>query len=222
MLVNDGLFGAPLFLDAILLQLFELSGVGFMMIAETAFLQGQVLELLFIEELDFGVDESVAFSRVGFGAEEIGLFEAGDGEYAGFERSDAVNAPFGIGDELNETIFLVGCGRPMIEDTFNEGLIDDGVFCGEQNSLAGESGFQGVHARFCLAGLGAWTRAVLGVGAVGSETGVGEGAGFGGGWRDEIEGGGNEVAGLAADGGGPGLGGEVGSFALGGATDGTV
>ena len=143
--VNGRLFGALLFFDAFLLELFEGFAIGFVLIAEAALLQSEILEGLFVKELDFGVHEEFAFLLVGFGEEPIGLFEMANGEDAGFERSDTGETPFGIGDGLGEAVFLVSGGSPLREEAIEEGLVDGDVFGGEEDGLAGEAGFESIH-----------------------------------------------------------------------------
>jgi hypothetical protein len=135
--VEDRLLGLLLLVDASLLQLLEFFGIGFVLIAQGGVLEGEVFELLFIEDLDFGVTKAVAALRIGFVEEEIRQFETSDSEDAGFERSDTVDAPLRVGEKLNETVLFVRGRGVLIEDAVDEGLVDDDVVGREENGLAG-------------------------------------------------------------------------------------
>ena len=97
-------------LDAFMLELLEFGDIGFALIAETAFLQGEVAEVFSIGEEDLSVDEVFAVEDIGFGGKLVGQFAAADGVDAGFERGDAVQTPFGVGNNLHEGFFSVGRG----------------------------------------------------------------------------------------------------------------
>ena len=72
--VQDGLLRLLLVVDAGLLQLLKFFGIGFVLVAQTALLEGEVFELLLIEDLDFGVTKAVAALRIGLVEEEIRQF----------------------------------------------------------------------------------------------------------------------------------------------------
>ena len=110
------------FFGAVFLQLGEFGDIGFALVAEAALLQSEVGEIAAIGHEDFALDEGFAIDGVGVVGELIGEFEAADGVDAGFERGDAEQAPFGIGDRLDERFFFVGsrerirrsCGRGVV------------------------------------------------------------------------------------------------------------
>ena len=109
MAVNISLLGIGFLLVgilALLLESAELGEVGLLLIAQAAILEGEVVEIATIREEDLTLDESFADGGVGFLRMEIGEFEAANGVDAGFERSDAVDAPFGIGNALDEIALL--------------------------------------------------------------------------------------------------------------------
>ena len=178
------LFFARVLFLAFLLELVEFGHVLFQLIAEAALLEMQVAELFFVGERDFGGDEGGAASGVGFFGEGVGKFEATEGEDTGFERSDAEDAPLGVGDELDEGFFRL-IGRTVeIKVVGETPFVGSRVVGGEEWGLAGEAGFKRVHGRF---GFSFWTGGSgteLGVGAVGGETRGGDDDSFTGGFED--------------------------------------
>ena len=89
------------------------------------------------------------------------------GEQLGFEEWDAVEAPGGGGDFVDELSFC-GCGGGvLVEKLLDVALVGFGVFVRQDGGLGGETVAQGVAGGTLLAGFGARTGGVLGVGAVG-------------------------------------------------------
>ena len=73
-------------------------GVFFLMAAKQArFLDGEVVEIAAVGEEDLRFDQVFADGFIGFVGELGGEFAAADGEDAGFEGRDAVQAPEGVG-----------------------------------------------------------------------------------------------------------------------------
>jgi len=71
------------------------------LVAEGALLQSEIAEVSAMGHEDSAQDEGFAVVTIQEGGELIGEFEAADSVDAGFERGDAEEAPFGIGDGLN-------------------------------------------------------------------------------------------------------------------------
>ena len=140
--LNSGFFFCPV--DAFVLQGFQFGLVGFHLIAEAALLEGEVGEVAAVGHEDFAGDERFAGGGVGLFGVEVGEFEQAEGVDAGFERGDAEDAPFGVGNHLHERVFLVGGGGFLFEVAVEMGLVSDGIVCWEEDGLAGESGFDGV------------------------------------------------------------------------------
>ena len=92
------------------------------MVTEAALLEGEVAEVPAIGHEDFGVDEGLAIGGIFFFGEKIGEFAAADGEDAGFERRNAEQTPFGVGNGLGESFFVVG-GRGESEEVAVEVVV---------------------------------------------------------------------------------------------------
>ena len=89
------------------------------------------------------------------------------GEKLGFEEWDAVEAPGGVGDFVDELGLGGGGGLVLVEELLDVALIGFGVLVGQDGGLGGETMAQGVAGGTLLARFGARTGGVLGVGAVG-------------------------------------------------------
>ncbi len=89
------------------------------------------------------------------------------GEKLGFEEWDAVEAPGGVGDFVDQLSFGGGGGGVLVEKLLDVALVGVGVLGGQDGRAGGEAMAQGVEGRTLLAGFGARTGGVLGVGAVG-------------------------------------------------------
>ena len=89
------------------------------------------------------------------------------GKQIGFEEWDAVEAPGGVGDFVDQLSLGGGGGGVLIEKLLDVALVGFGVLSGQDGSLGGETVAQGVAGGTLLAGFGARTGGVLGVGAVG-------------------------------------------------------
>ena len=89
------------------------------------------------------------------------------GEKLGFEEGDAVEAPGGVGDFVDELSFGGCSGGVLVEKLLDVALVGVGVLGGQDGGAGSETMAQRVEGRTLLAGLGARTGGVLGVGAVG-------------------------------------------------------
>jgi len=139
-------------LFALFLQGFELGDVGFALAAETGFLESEIAEIFTEGEEDLGFDHGGADGGVRFVGEFLGELAAADGVDAGFERRDAEQAPFGIGDELHQSLLGIR-GRLMVEEeTFDVVGVGFDVVGGQQDGAAGEPGFEGVRGAGRVAG----------------------------------------------------------------------
>ena len=92
---------------AFLLESFKFGDSFVELIVEAALLQGDVAEFLSISQLDMAEECAFAFAGVFFMSDELGAGVVADGVDAGFERSDAQQAPVVIGDGLDEIVFVV-------------------------------------------------------------------------------------------------------------------
>ena len=133
------------------LESFEFFGIQFAMAAQASFLQCEVGEIALIDQLDFCVDESGADGGVCLVGKEAGEFELTDGADAGFEAWDAKEAPFGIGDGLDEIFFFVGGGLVFLFVTRDVIGVGGDVVGGKEDGLAGETGSDGVMGGFGFA-----------------------------------------------------------------------
>jgi hypothetical protein len=117
----------------LVLQGFELGNVGIALTAETGLLESEIVEVFAKREEDLGFD-----------------YGGADGVDAGFERRNAEQAPFGIGDGLYEG--LLGIGRRLVVE--EEALDVLGVYSDvvgwQQDGAAGEPGFRALWDDFAL------------------------------------------------------------------------
>jgi len=89
------------------------------------------------------------------------------GEQIGFEERDAVEAPGGVGDFVDQLSLGGGSGGVLVEKLLDVALVGFEVFVRQDSGLGSETVAQGVAGRTLFAGFGARTGGVLGVGAVG-------------------------------------------------------
>ena len=74
--------------------------------------------------------------------EQANEFKAAEGVDAGFERGDAQQAPFGIGERLDERALRIGGGLPLSFAAGNVSGVGGGVLRWQEDGAAGEAGFQ--------------------------------------------------------------------------------
>ncbi len=99
----------------------------------------------------------------------------GAGEELGFEERDAVEAPGGVGELVDELGLGGGGGVVLGEELLEVVLVGGEILGGEDGGAAGEAVLEGVEGRAVFAGVGAGAGGVLGVGAVdGGAGGCGE------------------------------------------------
>jgi hypothetical protein len=89
------------FFGELLLEREEFGDVGFALVAEAALLQSGIGQFFAVDEEGLSMDERFAIVWIRIVGELVGEFAAADGVDAGFERSDAEEAPVSIGDELD-------------------------------------------------------------------------------------------------------------------------
>ena len=89
------------------------------------------------------------------------------GEQFGFEERDAVEAPGGVGDFVDELSLGGGGGGVLIEKLLDVALVGFGVLGGQDGGAGSETVAQGVLRRTLLSWFGARAGGVEGVGAVG-------------------------------------------------------
>ncbi len=88
------------------------------------------------------------------------------GKQLGFEEWDAVEAPGGVGDFVDELSLGGGGGLILIEKLLDVALVGFGVLGGQDGGAGSETVAQRVERRTLLAGFGARAGGVLGVSAV--------------------------------------------------------
>ncbi len=77
------------------------------------------------------------------------------GKQLGFEEWDAVEAPGGVGDFVDELSLCDGGGGVLIEKLLDVVLVGVGVLGGQDGGSGGETVAQRIERRTLLAGLGA-------------------------------------------------------------------
>ena len=106
------------------------------------------------------------------------------GQQFGFEEGDAVEAPGGVGDFVDQLSLGGGAGLVLVEKLLDVALVGFGVLGRQDGGAGSETMAQRVERRTLLAGFGARTGGVLGVGAVGGGATVQPALdGIGCGWR---------------------------------------
>ncbi|MBV9300709.1 MAG: hypothetical protein JOY62_09370 [Acidobacteriaceae bacterium] len=86
-------------------------------------------------------DKRGADLGVFFVLELLGKREAADGVDAHFERRDAEQAPFGVGERLRESGFFIAGGFVLIEEALDVLLVSGVIVARQQDGAAGEPGF---------------------------------------------------------------------------------
>jgi hypothetical protein len=113
----------------------QFSQIGLALVAEAAFLEGKVVEVAAVGDKDVAHEESFAVGGIGFVRDCIGEFAAADGVQAGFHGRDAEEAPFGVGNVLDERAFGVSGGSEVGEDAVEVLLVGGGgVSCSRISS----------------------------------------------------------------------------------------
>src|SRR5579884_1090664 len=122
------------------LDFFESSRVFFALAAQPVFLDAQIIELALVGEEDFGFDELFA-DGLFFVGEQVGQFQATEGVDAGFARRNALEAPFGVSQRLDQMKFGFACRLVMVAEAGEVGFVENGVFGREQDGAARQSRF---------------------------------------------------------------------------------
>ncbi len=169
-----------LFLTTFGLESLEFGDICLQLIAEAALLQRDVVEIFAIGEEDVTLQGGFTLDGVGFVFDEVSAIFAGDGQNAGFPRHDAEEAPFGVGDELNERFFLGIDGREFGEVTVEVSLVDGGVVGGKENDAAAHRGADGVERYLRFTGGAGRPGTFEGIGSVSGELLGGDAAGCSG------------------------------------------
>ena len=87
-------------------------------------------------------------------------------EQIGFEQRDAIEAPGGVGDFVDQLRLGGGGGLVLIEKLLDVALVGFGALRGQDGGAGSEAMAQRVERRTLLAGFGAGAGGVRGVGAV--------------------------------------------------------
>lgn len=91
------------------------------------------------------------------------FFVVRQGEDVDFEDASPFGAPFAIDDSLREEFLYRVLGSQIREELQAECFVLGGVFCGEDDNLAGQAVAGGIEGRDPFAGFGAWAGGMLGV-----------------------------------------------------------
>ena len=78
--------------------------------------------------------------------EQISEFQAAEGIDAHLKGGNAGDAPMGIGEGLNQRQFLVAYGLALFAELGEMGLVERGIFGGQQDGAAGKPGFESIGA----------------------------------------------------------------------------
>ncbi|MBZ5607469.1 MAG: hypothetical protein LAP38_04365 [Acidobacteriia bacterium] len=150
---------AALALAAVALDLAEMVESFLELAGEALALDGEVIdEAMGVDDVEghFLINDSGWFvGRIGGAVQDVG-----------FEQRDAVEAPGGIGQLVDELGFGVSCRLVFVKEGAAVGFVDGGVFRRQDGGCGGEAVAEGVQRRALLAGFGAGAGGVLGVGAV--------------------------------------------------------
>ena len=112
-----------------------------------------------------GVDDVESDFRIGWDG------RGGARKDFGFEERDAIEAPGGVGELLDELRFGGSGGLIFIEEAAAMGVVGGLVFRGEDGGSGGQAVAQGVERGTLFAGWGAGAGGMLAVGAVYGGTG---------------------------------------------------
>ena len=135
-------------LDTFFLELAQFGLIFLALAAEAAMLKMQIADLLFEDNEGMSFDQE--FSHAGcFAGKHLGKLDVAESEDAVLESRDAIDAPVGIGQRLDERLFAFATGLPFFEVLSNVMAVGFGVVAGEQHGAAGESSLDSVEAR-CL------------------------------------------------------------------------
>ncbi len=154
------------------LELLERGGVLFALATQAVLLNAQIVELALVGEEDFRFDELFAdgFFFVG---EEFGEFQTADGVNSGFERRNALEAPFGVRQRLHEILFGFARGLIAFVEAGDVGFVERGVFSREQDRATRQTRFEGVPGRCGFTRVRCWTGGSLRIRTIGIELSVG-------------------------------------------------
>jgi hypothetical protein len=137
------------FLEPRLLESVKRGTVLLCLAAQAAFLNAEIGELALARQIDLRLDQYLARAFVVVG-EQIGEFQSAEGKDAHFEGGDAGQAPMGVGEGLDQSQFLVADGLEAFAELGEMGLIERGIFGGQQDGAAGEPGFEGIERGYGL------------------------------------------------------------------------
>ena len=101
------------------------------------------------------------------------FLEGSEGKQVGFEREDAVAAPSGIGEKLDEFAFLRGARGVAVGEALEARGVGGGVFAGEDDLGREAAVLEGVAGGGGLTGLGDGAGGFEGVEPVGRGAGGG-------------------------------------------------
>ena len=110
----------------------------------------------------------IGFGEICFGgAVMVLLVDQADGEEIVFDGAEAVEAPSGVGQRLNEVGLGGALGVVLIVEGAGVLEVRDAVFGGQYDDLPGEAMAEGVEGRFLFPGFGFGSGGLGGVLAIG-------------------------------------------------------
>ena len=124
-------------------------------------------------QVNLRFDKVAANAGVGLLGKKIFQFHAAERVDASFKGGDALNAPRGIGERLNQDGLFLANGLIGFEEASDMASVEFDVFAREQDGASGQSGVYSVEGVTGLPGLGGRSGGVLRVGTVGNDLGSG-------------------------------------------------
>jgi len=106
---------------------------------QAPFLNAEIVKLPLLSEEDLRVEQSGARIRVSFILEIGSQFETADSVDSHFERRNAPQTPFGIGQLLSQRLLFIRLGRVAGDKTLDVSLVDGSIFGGQYDGATGEA-----------------------------------------------------------------------------------
>ena len=147
------------------LELVQFSKIGFAAAVQTGLLKLEIAEMLLAGEIGFELDDAGALIR-GDVLESVGEVDVTAGEQGELKSGDALKAPFGIGDGLDQRGLTRADGLEFFGKGEDVTFVFSGAVGGKQNGASSERGFDGVQTRDGFSLFGLWPGAELRVRAV--------------------------------------------------------
>jgi len=160
------------FLEPGLLESLEDGQVLFGLTPQPALLNAEIVDLALVGQKGLGLDQDLARAFLVFG-EQLGEFHPAEGKDGQLEGGNAGDAPVGVSEGLDESELFIAHRLVAVAELGEMGLIERGIFGGQQDGAAGEPGFEGVEGGFGLTIFGGRAMRQGAVDAAGSRLGRG-------------------------------------------------